>query len=102
MGWFSKSHDGMPDVGQGGGWTKAEWRRAPKKRVRVDKLESTNRGGYLNEKRAARYAKGGKRGTPYVVESGGRYFVADGHHRAAAAKARGEKTIVVRVKRGGR
>lgn len=102
MGWFSSSRDGMPDVGQGDGWTASSWRSAPKKRVRVDKLVAANKGHYLDEKRVARYAKNGKGGTPYVVESRGKYYVADGHHRAAAAMARGEKTIVVRVKRGGR
>ena len=102
MGWFSSKHDGMPDVGQGDGWTKAEWRKAPKRRVRVDRLASTNKGGYLDEKRVAKYAKNRKGGTPLVVESGGKLFVADGHHRAAAAMARGEKYVTVRVKRGGR
>lgn len=102
MGWFTKSHDGMPDLGQGKGWTAAEWRRAPTKRVSVAKLEAANRGHFLDSKRVDRYAKTGGGGTPYVVESGGRLYIADGHHRAAAAKARGEKTITVRVKRSGR
>lgn len=102
MSWFSKKTDGMPDVGQGDGWTASSWRSAPTKRVPVSKLVSTNRGGYLDEKRVAKYAKSGKGGTPYVIESGGKYYVADGHHRAAAAMARGEKTVTVRVKRGGR
>lgn len=100
MGWFSSKVDGMPDVGQGDGWTKSSWRGAPRKRVPVSKLVSTNRGGYLDPKRAARYARGG--GDPYVVEHRGRYYVADGHHRAAAAIARGDKHVTVRVKRGGR
>lgn len=101
MGWFRKSVNGMPDLGQGEGWTAAEWRRAPKKRVPVSKLVAANRGHYLNPKTAAKYAKGGG-GDPYVVESGGRYYIADGHHRAAAAIARGETHVTVRVKRGGR
>lgn len=97
MGWFnSKKHDGMPDVGQGDGWTASEWRRAPRRRVPVDKLESTNRGGYLDEKRVRRYAKGGGK-DPKVIEHKGRYYVADGHHSAAGAKARGDKTVNARV-----
>lgn len=101
MGWFTRKVDGMPDVGQGDGWTESSWRRAPRKSVPVDKLVSTNRGGYLNSKKAAKYARGGG-GDPYVVEHRGRYYIADGHHRAAAAIERGDKTISVRVKRGGK
>lgn len=100
MGLFSRSHNGMPDVGQGDGWSASSWRRAPRRRVPVSKLESTNRGHYLNPRTAAKYARGGG-GDPYVVESGGRYYLADGHHRAAAAVARGDRYITVRVKRPG-
>lgn len=92
--------DGMPDVGQGDGWTESSWRRAPKKIVRTSDLVSTNLGGYLSRRRVKKYASGGG-GTPYVVEHRGRYYIADGHHRAAAAIARGDTTIQVRVKRGG-
>lgn len=92
--------DGMPDVGQGDGWSESEWRRAPRRTVRTADLVSTNRGGYLSRRRVEKYARGGG-GDPYVVEHRGRYYIADGHHRAAAAIARGEKTIPVRVKRGG-
>ena len=100
MGWFGRKHDGMPNVGQGEGWSESEWRRAPKKRVKVSDLESTNRGHYLDAKKVAKYAKSGRGGDPYVIEHKGRYYVADGHHRAAGAHARGDKTITVRVKRG--
>ncbi len=102
MGWFSSKTNGMPDVGQGNGWTKSSWRSAPRKSVPASKLVSTNKGGYLDEKRVARYAKNGRKGEPLVVEHKGRYYVADGHHRAAAAMARGEKNVTVRVQRGGR
>lgn len=98
---FKRSVNGMPDVGQGDGWTAAEWRRAPKVRVPVAQLVSTNLGGYLNASKVRKYSNG-RGGTPCVVETGGSYYVADGHHRAAAAIARGEKHITVRVKRGGR
>lgn len=98
MGIFRRKVDGMPDVGQGDGWTVSSWRSAPKKRVPVAKLVSTNRGGYLNPRKVAKYSSGGG-GTPYVVQDGGTYYVADGHHRAAAAAARGEKYITARVKR---
>lgn len=100
MGWFSRSHNGMPDLGQGDGWTAAEWRRAPRGSVPVSKLEATNRGHYLNPRTAAKYARGGG-GDLYVVESGGRFFIADGHHRAAAAIARGDKRVTARVLRAG-
>ncbi len=100
MGIFSRSHNGMPDVGQGDGWTSSQWRRAPRRSVPVSKLEATNHGRYLNPRTAARYARGGG-GVPYVVESGGRFFLADGHHRAAAAVARGDRWITVRVLRPG-
>lgn len=102
MGWFSRSSDGMPDLGQGKGWTAAEWRKAPTKRVPVSKLVAANKGHYLDPKKVAKYAKSGGGGKPLAVESGGRYYLADGHHRAAAAIQRGEKYVTVRVKRGGR
>lgn len=47
MGWFSKSHSGMPDVGQGEGWRESSWRRAPRRTVPVSKLVAANRGHYL-------------------------------------------------------
>jgi hypothetical protein len=100
MSWFNKTTHGMPDLGQGQGWTPSSWRRAPRKQVPVDKLVSTNRGGYLNESRAARYVRKSG-GDVYVVEHEGRYYIADGHHRAVAAMMRGEKTITARVKRAG-
>lgn len=102
MSWFSNKVNGMPDVGQGDGWSASSWRSAPRKRIPVSKLVSTNLGGYLSPSKVAKYAKSGGGGEPYVVEHNGRYYVADGHHRAAAAMARGEKSITVRVKRGGR
>lgn len=97
---FADAVDGMPDAGQGDGWAESSWRRAPRKTVRVKDLVATNRGGYLDRERVERYTAGGG-GEPCVVEHNGRYYLADGHHRAAAAIARGEKTIRVRVKRGG-
>jgi uncharacterized ParB-like nuclease family protein len=102
--WFNEMTNGMPALGQGQGWTPSSWRRAPRKQVPVAKLVSTNRGGYLSQRRAARYArKGGSvgGGDVYVVEHEGRYYIADGHHRAVAAMMRGEKTITARVKRAG-
>lgn len=101
MSLFKRTVNGMPNVGQGDGWTAAEWRRAPKKKVPVERLVSTNLGGYLNPRKVAKYRRGGG-GTPYVIEDGGEYYVADGHHRAAAAIARGERYVTVRVKRGRR
>jgi ParB-like nuclease domain len=99
--WFNEMTNGMPAFGQGQGWTPSSWRRALRKQVPVDKLVSTNRGGYLNERRAARYARNRGGGDVYVVEHEGRYYIADGHHRAVAAMIRGEKTIAARVKRAG-
>jgi ParB-like nuclease family protein len=98
--WFHHAADGMPNFGQGLGWTPASWRRAPRKQVPVGKLVSTNRRGYLSERRAARYARTGGADI-YVVEHAGRYYIADGHHRAVAAMMRGDTTIAARVKRAG-
>ena len=93
---FRRVHDGMPDLGQGNGWTEREWKRASLESVPVDKLESTNLGGYLNPRKVAEYARGpGKES--YVVVHRGRYYVADGHHNAAGAAARGDKTVKARV-----
>lgn len=77
MSWFSGKVNGMPDFGQGDGWTASEWRRAPRRNVPARKLVSTNRGGYLNKAKAAKYSSGGG-GDPYVVECNGRYYVAVG------------------------
>lgn len=99
--WFHRTTDGMPDFGQGEGWTPSSWRRAPRRWVSVAKLVSTNRSGYLNEGLAARYARRGGGGDVYAVEHEGRYYIADGHHRAVAVMMRGEKTITVRVKQAG-
>ncbi|OZM79911.1 hypothetical protein CFP66_23180 [Pseudonocardia sp. MH-G8] len=101
MSWFNERTNGMPDLGQGPGWTSASWRRAPRKKVPVDKLVSTNLGGYLSQRRADQYARKGVGADVYVVEHQGRYYLADGHHRAVAAMMRGEKTIAARVKRAG-
>ncbi|GAA0905778.1 ParB/RepB/Spo0J family partition protein [Pseudonocardia zijingensis] len=101
MSWFLQATDGMPDLGQGPGWPPSSWRHAPRKQVPVNKLVATNRRGYLNEARAARYARHGARGDIYVIEHAGRYYIADGHHRAVAAMMRREKTITARVKRPG-
>lgn len=99
--WFSRAVDGMPDFGQGVGWTLSRWARAPRAWVSLGKLVATNRRGYLSEARAARYAEKGAGGDVYVVEHEGRYYVADGHHRAVAAMMRGEKAIAARVMRAG-
>lgn len=98
---FKRKTDGMPDLGQGRGWSESSWRRAPKKQIPVDRLISTNRGGYLDGRRAERYARTGHKGRIYVVERGGDYYVADGHHHVVAAMLRGEKTITAHVKRPG-
>jgi len=98
---FRRKTDGMPDLGQGKGWSDSSWRRAPKRRVPIDRLISTNRGGYLDHKRAERYARTGHRGMICVVEKEGDLYVADGHHHVVAAMLRGEKTVEVRVKRPG-
>lgn len=91
MGWFSSRTDGMPDFGQGDGYKPSSF--STRKRVPVSKLVSTNRGGYLRPDKH----KGS--GTVYAVEKGGRYYIADGHHTAAAAIARGDKSVNVRVRK---
>jgi hypothetical protein len=99
--WFNHMTAGMPDFGQRQGWTPASWRRAPRKQVAVSRLVATNRRGYLDERRAARYARSGGGGDVYVVEHQGHHYIADGHHRAVAAIMRGQKTVTARVKRAG-
>lgn len=92
----------MPDMGQGfvdrkGGWTVRQWRKAPIKPVRLTDLIATNRHGYLDERKVARYLKSRNPGEPCVVEHRGQLYVADGHHRAVAAHRRGETHIRARV-----
>jgi hypothetical protein len=87
----------MPNLGQGAGWTTSEWRRAPRRRVPLRRLIAANRGRYLDERRVARYVRSRPGGDIWVVEHRGRLYVADGHHRAAAAIDRGDSTIGARV-----
>lgn len=94
---FRACLDGMPDVGQGAGWTKRQWRRAPVRRVQLTALISINRGGYLNEQVVDRYTHSGRGDKPCVIEHRGLLYVADGHHRAVAAWRRGETHIWARV-----
>lgn len=88
MGIFRKSVDGMPRLGQGGGYGRSEF--TGRRRVRVSELISTNRGGYLRTDRH----RGS--GTVYAIEHKGRLYIADGHH--TAARNAGGK-VNVRVKR---
>lgn len=100
---FTRSVDGMPNVGQGSGWTATEWRRAPSRTVPVAQLVATNRGGYLDEQRVARYARRWGSGSPInVIDHGGRFYIADGHHRAAAAITRGRRSVRARVMKASR
>lgn len=95
---FCAHVDGMPDVGQGKGWTKRQWRRAPIRVVQLTDLVAINRGGYLDEQRVRRYMRS-SRGwdLPCVVEHDGCLYVADGHHRVVAAHRRGELSLMARV-----
>lgn len=95
---FKRKVNGMPVEGEG--WTASSWATAPKRTLPVKQLISTNRNGYLNLRKVAQYGNGGG-ALPWVVDYGGSYYVADGHHRVAAAAKRGDKTITVRVKRNG-
>jgi hypothetical protein len=90
--------DGMPDVGQGSGWTARQWRRAPVRTVQLTDLVAINHGGYLNERIVRRYMRSSASWTlPCVVEHNGCLYVADGHHRAVAAYRRGDLTLIARV-----
>lgn len=109
MSWFSGGRlaehmpavDGMPDLGQGKGWTERDWRRAPVRAVALGRLIGTNRGGYLDPGKVERYRRNGGGGKPYVVEHGGKFYIAEGHHRCVAAIQRGDKTIRAHVLSGG-
>lgn len=90
---FRQHLDGMPNVGQGAGWTARQWRAAPARRVRLTSLTAINRGGYLDESVVAGYVRSGGGGKPCVVEHRGHLYVADGHHRVVAAWRRGETHI---------
>lgn len=96
---FRKHVNGMPNMGQGRGWTVTQWKKAPIRRVRIADLIATNLDGYLDERRVARYAQSARHDEPCVVEHRGHLYVADGHHRAAAAHQRGETYIRARVMR---
>lgn len=87
MGIFRKSVNGMPDVGQSGGYGRSEF--TGRKRVKVSDLVSTNKGGYL------RPDKHKGNGTVYAIEHKGQLYIADGHHTAANAGGK----VTVRVKR---
>ena len=94
---FCRWLDGMPNIGQGDGWTERQWRAAPARRVRLDDLISINRNGYLNENVVGRYVRSGGGAEPCVIEHRGRLYVADGHHRATAAWRQGATHIRARV-----
>lgn len=85
---FRRSVSGMPDVGQGGGFSRSQF--TGRKRVPVSSLIATNRGHYLRPDKH----KGS--GTVYVIEHKGQLYIADGHH-TAAANAGG--SVTVRVKK---
>lgn len=96
---FRQHLNGIPDVGQGSGWTDTQWRAAPVRSVRLTGLIATNRGHYLDEQRVASYVRSSPGGKPYVLEHRGRLYCVDGHHRATAAYRRGDTHIRVHVKR---
>jgi hypothetical protein len=91
---------GMPDVGQGRGWTMWTWTCSPVERVLVSQLYATQ--PYLDPARVQRYRHNGKvrsdGALPCVVHHDGRYYFADGHHRAVAAILRGDRHIRAHVK----
>lgn len=94
---FRFSLDGRPEVGQGDGWTAREWRRAPKRLVRVTDLVATNRGHFLDEQQVARYVRRAPRILPWVMQHGDCLYVVDGHHRVVAAFRRGEELVRAHV-----
>lgn len=65
--------------------------------MRVSDLIATNRGGYLDEHRVARYVRRVPRGLLWVMEHGGCLYLVDGHHRAVAAFRRGEGQVLAHV-----
>lgn len=95
---FRAHLNGMPDVGQGRGWTARQWRRAPIRVVQLTDLIAINRDGYLDERRVSRYMRSNSDwALPCVVEHAGCLYVADGHHRVVAAHRRGDLTLMARV-----
>jgi hypothetical protein len=94
--YFRRTANGMPNFGQGaGGWPVGAFKT--KKRVPVSRLVSTNRSAYLDESRVERYMRRFFKDPVYVVEKDGWYYIADGHHTAAAEIKRGRSYVDARV-----
>lgn len=91
--------NGMPDVGQGNGWTARQWRRkASIRTIQLTDLIAINRDGYLDERIVRRYMRSSAGwALPCVIEHDGCLYVADGHHRVVAAYRRGELSLMARV-----
>jgi hypothetical protein len=92
---------GMPDVGQGSGWSIRHWRRCPVERVPLSELVATQ--SYLSEACLSRGPSmfGLK---PCVVVWRGYRYIADGHHRVVRVIRRGEPHLqahVMRIEPGG-
>lgn len=69
----------------------------PRVRVRLDKIVSTQRKLDPSKVRAiARQPSSAIRTDPVVHPMGGKYILADGHHRVAGAIERGDNYIWVR------
>ncbi len=81
------------------GWTEGQWRRAPVRRVRLDRLIATNR--RLLAPRLAHHMRPGARpdggDLPMVVAMAGQLWLIEGHHRAVCAMWRGETHLRAHV-----
>jgi hypothetical protein len=94
--YFRRPWQPMPAFGQGpDGFHPREYN--VRKLVSVVRLVPTNKNGYLNEQIIDKYVRRGGDGL-WVVEHDELFYIAEGHHHAAAEIVIGHRAVVARVK----